>query len=171
MIHLLLDTNVLIHLLNPTGNAEAGLTRQLLDWDRAGRIRLSVSEASGQEQGRTVEQLATEVETLGLDFERIISVYQPSDMNGSLQQISQVLNQRKQGDQYDALIVYTALAWAQQEHDTLLVTGDRNILRHAEPLQALGVPPIVTLRGVVNRLKVKFPLTILRHDHLEGLTT
>lgn len=138
MIHLLLDTNVLIHLLHPTGNAEAGLTRQLLDWDRAGRIRLCVPDASGHEQGRTVEQLAVEVETLGLDFDRIISVHQPTDMNEPLQQISHVLNQRKQGDHYDALIVDTVLAWAQQGHDTLLVTGDRNILAPRQPAARAG---------------------------------
>lgn len=160
MINLLIDTNVLIHLLHPTGNAEAGLTRQLLDWDHARYIRLCVSSVSGHEQGRTLEGLVTELAALGLPPERVVSNEVVAE--SLLLQINGVLGHRKQGDSLDAQIVDTAWKLAQYGRDVLLVTGDRNILRHAEQLHALGVPPIVALRGAVKRLKVQFPLTLVR---------
>lgn len=155
---LLIDTNVLIHLLHPTSNAEAGLTRQLLDWDRVGHVRILLSAASGDEQGRSPVQLASEVETLGLAPDRIVEIGERSE--GVLNQISEILGHRKAGDWYDALMVYTALDRIQQGHDTWLVTGDRNILRHVEFLKVIMPLTILNLRGVVNRLKVDFPLTI-----------
>jgi hypothetical protein len=155
---LLVDTNVLIHLLHPTGNAEAGLTRQLLDWDRAGHIRLCVPAVSGHEQGRSEAQLSAEVESLGLSQDRIVDIAERSDR--TLDEISAVLGHRKAGDWVDALMVYTVLDRMRQGHDTWLVTGDRNILRHAEILREFRVPPIFSLRGAVNQLKVDFPLTI-----------
>ena len=157
---LVIDTNVLIHLLHPTGNAEAGLTRQLLDWDRAGHIRICIPAVSGHEQGRSPDMLATELDSLGLASDRIVDIDECSE--AYLNEISAILGHRKAGDWYDALIVYTALDRIQQGHDTWLVTGDRNILRHNEILQILGTLPIVSLRGVVNRLKAHFPLTISR---------
>lgn len=169
MIHLLVDTNVLIHLLHPTGNAEAGLTRQLLDWDRAEHVRIVVPAASGHEQGRSWAQLAAELGALGLPLERVVSA---EDVSGSLlAQINAVLGHRKRGDGLDAQIVCTAWSLAEQGQDTLLVTGDRNILRHADSLYTLGVPPIVSLRGAVNQLKQNFPLTISRHSQIEGLAS
>ncbi|MCA0456564.1 MAG: type II toxin-antitoxin system VapC family toxin [Chloroflexi bacterium] len=160
MINLLLDTNVLIHLLHPTGNTEVGLTRQLLDWDRAGHVRIVLPAASAHEQGRSWEQLAAELGTLGLPLERVLSGVVTSD--SLLSQINGVLGHRKRGDNLDAQIVAAAWAFAEQGNDTRLITGDRNILRHAYALHALGVPPVVTLRGAVNRLKAHFPLTISR---------
>ena len=161
MIDLLIDTNVLIHLLHPTSGAEAGLTRQLLDWDRAGYIRIRVPAVSACEQGRSMDMLAAELDALGLATDRVLDVDNHADQ--AIVEINQVLGHRKPGDSYDALIVLTALTWAQQGQDTLFVTGDRNILRHAEQLQVLGVPSIVSLRGAVNRLKTNFPLTITRY--------
>ncbi len=160
MINLLIDTNVLIHLLHPTGNAEAGLTRQLLDWDHAGYVQLCVSAVSGQEQGRTLEGLVAELAVLGLPPERVVSNEVAAD--SLLSQITSVLGHRKNGDSLDAQIVDTAWVIARQGHEMLLVTGDRNILRHADQLQALGVPPIVSLRVAVKRLNVQFPLTLMR---------
>lgn len=159
---LLVDTNLLIHLQHPTGNAEAGLTRQLLDWDRAGHIYIYVSSVSGCEQNRTLNRLLAEMDALGLANDRLIEWFERPDTGGLIAQIDRVLGHRKQGDHYDALIVYAALDWARQGHDTLMVTGDHNILRHADPLQALGVPSIVTLRSAVNSLKAHFPLTHTR---------
>ncbi len=163
MIDLVVDTNILIHLLHPTSNAEAGLTRQLLDWDRAGYISIRVSVVSGYEQGRTLDMLTAEMDSLGLTSDRLIEWIEQPDTNEMLEAINRVLGHRKAGDRYDALIVYTALDWAQQGHNTWLVTGDRNILRHAENLQVLWPLPILGLRGAVNKLKVDFPLTITRH--------
>ncbi len=157
---LLIDTNILIHLLHPTSNAEAGLTRQLLDWDRAGYVRMVVSTVSRNEQGRSPAQLASEVAALGLTQDRIVDIGERSD--NVLNQISEILGHRKAGDWYDALIVYTALDRIQQGHDTWLITGDRNILRHVEFLKVLMPLIILNLRGAVNRLKVDFPLTIIR---------
>jgi len=161
VVDLLIDTNVLIHLLHPTSNAEAGLTRQLLDWDRAGHVRIVVAAASGDEQGRSPALLADEVETLGLAPDRIVAINERS--TPLLNQISEILGHRKTGDWYDALMVYKALDRILQGHDTWLITGDRNILRHVEILQELRPLTILNLRGVVNRLKVEFPLTITRH--------
>ena len=155
---LLIDTNVLIHLLHPTGNAEAGLTRQLLDWDRAGHIRICVPAISGHEQGRSPELLGAELDSLGLASDRIVDSGERSD--SYLNEISAILGHRKAGDWYDALIVYIALDRIRRGQDTWLVTGDRNILRHNEILQVLGDLPILTLRGAVNKLKEFFPLTI-----------
>jgi predicted nucleic acid-binding protein len=155
---LLIDTNVLIHLMHPTSSAEAGLTRQLLDWDRADYIRIVVAAASGNEQGRSSAQLASEVETLGLTPDRIVGIGERSER--VLNNISEILGHRKAGDWYDALIVYTALDRIEQGHDTWLITGDRNILRHVEFSKELMPLTILNLRGVVNRLKVDFPLTI-----------
>ncbi len=159
MIELLVDTNVLIHLLHPTGNAEAGLTRQLLDWDRAGYIRIVAASASGQEQSRSPQQLVSELESFGLSANRIVDIAERSDR--LLNEISAVLGHRKAGDWLDALMVYTALDRVQHGYETWLVTGDRNILRHAEILQEFRVPPIFSLRAAVNRLRVDFPLTIV----------
>jgi predicted nucleic acid-binding protein len=158
VIDLLVDTNVLIHLLHPTSNAEAGLTRQLLDWDRAGYIRIRVPAVSGREQGRSTMQLESELESLELTPERIADVAERSD--DLLNEISLTLGHRKAGDWYDALMVYTALNQIQRGYDTWLVTGDRNILRHAEILQELRPLPIMSLRRAVNQLKENFPLTI-----------
>jgi predicted nucleic acid-binding protein len=157
---LLIDTNVLIHLLHPTSSAEAGLTRQLLDWNRAGYIRIVVAAASGYEQGRSPAQLASEVETLGLAQDRIVGIGERSER--VLNNISEILGHRKAGDWYDALIVYTALDRVQQGHETWLVTGDRNILRHVAFLKEMMPLTILNLRGAVNRLKLDFPLTITR---------
>ncbi|MBI1279062.1 MAG: hypothetical protein GC179_13120 [Anaerolineaceae bacterium] len=162
MVDLLIDTNVLIHLLHPTSNAEAGLTRQLLDWDRAGRVRIVVAAASGNEQDRSSAQLVSEIETLGLAQDRVVDIVEQS--NDVLNEISAILGHGKAGDWYDALMVYTALDRIQQGHDTWLVTGDRNILRHVQILTVLMPLTILNLRGVVNRLKVDFPLTIERHS-------
>ncbi len=163
---LLVDTNLLIHLQHPTGNAEAGLTRQLLDWDRAGHIHICVSSVSGYEQDRTLDMLLAEMDMLALASDRLIEWIERPDTGDLLAQINRVLGHRKQGDHYDALIVYAALDWARQGQETLLVTGDRNILRHADQLQALGVPPVLTLRSAVKSLKLHFPLTIVRiWDH------
>ena len=158
---LLIDTNVLIHLLHSTNNAEAGLTRQLLDWDRAGYIRIVVAAASGGEEGRSPARLASEVETLGLARDRIVDIGERSD--AVLNQIGEILGHRKSGDWYDALMVYTALDCIEQGHDTWLITGDRNILRHVKFLKVIMPLTVLNLRGVVNRLKVNFPLTITRH--------
>jgi predicted nucleic acid-binding protein len=166
MIELLVDTNVLIHLLHSTGNAEAGLTRQLLDWDRAGHIRIVVAAASGDEQGRSPQQLESELETLGLSPDRIVDIAERSE--AIVNEISAILGHRKAGDWLDALMVYTALDRLQQGHETWLVTGDRNILRHAEILQEFRVPPVVSLRGTVSKLKVDFPLTRLRSIGING---
>jgi len=155
---LLVDTNVLIHLLHPTGNAEAGLTRQLLDWDRAGHIHIYVPAISGHEQGRSPERLVSEVMSLGLSPDRIVDIAERSTR--VLDDISAILGHRKAGDWVDALMVYTVLDQINQGHDTWLVTGDRNILRHANSLQTLGTLHIMSLRGTVNQLKVDFPLTI-----------
>lgn len=159
---LLIDTNVLIHLLHPTSNAEAGLTRQLLDWDRAGYISIRVSVVSGYEQGRTLDMLTSEMDGLGLTSDRLIEWIERPDTNEMLAAINQVLGHRKAGDWYDALMVYTALDRIQQGHDTWLITGDRNILRHVEFLKVIMPLTILNLRGVVNRLKVDFPLTTTR---------
>lgn len=166
MIDLLIDTNVLIHLLHPTSNAEAGLTRQLLDWDRTGYIRLLVPAVSSREQGRSIAQLESELESLGLSQDRIADVTEHSD--NLLNEINLTLGHRKAGDWIDAQVVYTALDHIQRGYDTFLVTGDRNILRHAESLQALGTLPIMSLRRAVNQLKVDFPLTIARPNY-EGI--
>ena len=160
MIDLLVDTNVLIHLLHPTGKAEAGLTRQLLDWDRAGHIRIVAAAASGNEQGRSTQQLLSELESLGLSADRIVDITDRSER--LLNEISAVLGHRKAGDWLDALMVYTALDRVQHGHETWLVTGDRNILRHAKFLEVLTPLPILSLRAVVNKLKESFPLTIMR---------
>ena len=165
MIDLLVDTNVLIHILHPTSNAEAGLTRQLLDWDLAGYIRIRVPAVSGREQGRSTMQLESELESLELTPERIVDVAERSD--DLLNEISLTLGHRKAGDRYDALMVYTALDQIRQGHYTWLVTGDRNILRHAEILQELRPLLIMSLRGAVNQLKVDFLLTIVRHERLK----
>jgi hypothetical protein len=160
VIDLLIDTNVLIHLLHPTSNAEAGLSRQLLDWDRAGYIRLLVPAASGSEQGRSIAQLEFELEALGLPQDRIVDVTEHSD--NLLNEISLTLGHRKAGDWIDAQVVYTALDHIQRGYDTWLVTGDRNILRHAEELQVLDALPIMSLRAAVNQQKADLPLTKIR---------
>jgi predicted nucleic acid-binding protein len=156
---LLIDTNVLIHLLHPTGNAEAGLTRQLLDWDRARHIRICVPAISAHEQGRSEAQLVAELEALGLSPDRIVDMGKRSD--NLLNEISAILGHRKAGDWVDALIVYTALHRVQQGYDTWLVTGDRSILRHAKFLEVLTPLPILSLRSAVHKLKESFPLTIV----------
>jgi predicted nucleic acid-binding protein len=158
---LLIDTNVLIHLLHPTSNAEAGLSRQLLDWDRAGYVRVVAAAASGYEQGRSLAQLVSELKTLGIAQDRIVDISERSAR--ILNQISEILGHRKAGDWYDALMVYTALDHIEQGHETWLVTGDRNILRHVKFLKIIMPLTILSLRSVVNRLKVDFPLTITRH--------
>ena len=168
MIELLLDTNVLIHLLHPTSSAEAGLTRQLLDWDRAGAVCLRVAAISGHEEARSPAQLVAELEVLGLAQDRIVGTAQYSDTH--LDEISAILGHRKAGDWYDAHMVYTALNFVQRGFDMWLVTGDRNILRHIERLQTLGTLPIYSLRGVINQLRTDFPLTINRHGMHEGST-
>ena len=160
MIELLLDTNLLIHLLHPTSNAEAGLTRQLLDWDGEGNICLRVAAISGHEEARSPAQLITELEVLGLAKDRIVDTAQHSDTH--LDEIRAILGHRKAGDWYDALMVYTAFDYVQRGFDMWLVTGDRNILRHVERLQTLGMLPIYSLRGVINQLKTHFPLTKAR---------
>lgn len=160
MIELLLDTNILIHVLHPTSSAEAGLTRQLLDWDRAGNICLRVAAISGHEEARSPAQLMAELEVLGLAQDRIVDTAQHSDTH--LDEISAILGHRKAGDWYDALMVYTVFDFVQREFDMWLVTGDRNILRHVERLQTLGTLPIYSLRGVVNQIKTYFPLTKAR---------
>ena len=163
----MLDTNVLIHLLHPASRAEAGLTRQLLDWDRAGLIGLRIPAASAHEQGRSEQILKAELDALSLPHDRVIDGGEPSA--AVFTRISAVLGKHKAGDRYDALVVCTALAWARQGYVTWLVTGDGNLLRHAVALQGLGVPPVITLRGAINRLKAEFPLTVARRYH-EGLT-
>ncbi len=157
MIDLLIDTNVLIHLLRPTGSAEAGLTRQLLDWDRAGYICIRVPAVSGHEQGRSPDVLTEEMDTLGLSPDRLVDIVDLSD--DLFNQMSLILGYHKAADAFDTLMVYTAFDHIHQGYDTSLITGDRNILRHAETLQSFGVPPIVSLRGAVNLHKAHFPLT------------